>query len=263
MLSGFREPRRTSTLRSAPRDISRTASRTASEAKSRLSTASDEFSRSAEETTDRTRRGVRQFGERIRQGTSDLADSTADYGAGARRAAHDLRDSISGAARSGYDRMADSASEAYESATERAHEVMDSISQTASEMRDNVANAGNSFARVLREQPLVLAGLGLAIGGLLGAFLPTTELEDKVMGSASDQVKDKVREAANETLDKGKAVADRAWQEAREEAADQGLLPLNQDGSDIAGTSKPEKNEPEASLVPQDQERGEQVRGGA
>jgi hypothetical protein len=137
----------------------------------------------------------------------------------------------------------------------------ESISQTTSEMRSTAASAGKQITRVLREQPLVLAGLGLAIGGLLGAILPTTEIEDKVMGDASDKMKDKIRDTASEAVDKGNAVVKEAWKEARQEASNQGLLPLNQATSENANKSNL-KGDPEASLVPQGQEGGEQGPGG-
>jgi hypothetical protein len=252
MLSGFREPRHqgSSKLRSAPRDVSRKASRSAS----------DDFSQAAAEAGNRTRRAARQFGDEVKQGASDLADNAADYGDDAQRAARDFRDSISDATKSGYEKaaagyhsMAEGLSETYDSAADQAHEMANSIGQTASDMRDSVSSAGNGVARILREQPLVLAGLGLAIGGLLGAYLPTTELEEKVMGKASDKLKGKIRDTASETLAKGKAVADRALQEAREEALDQGILPSKNAG----------KDQPEASLVPEGQGSKEQVPGGA
>lgn len=269
VLSGLREPRQhRSSVRSAARDRSNAPSGAVSRAKSRLSAASDDVSRSAMEVGDQTRRTAGEFGERIKQEASGLSESAGAYADDVRHTARDLRDSVSGAAKSGYqkaeagyDRMAESVSDAYDSATEQAHEAMETINRAAPKVRDSVAGVGNGLVQVLREQPLVLAGFGLAIGGLLGAFLPTTELEDRVMGDASDKLKDKIRDKAGETLDKGQAVADRAWQEAREEAEDQGLLPLNRAASENGGKSKL-KNEPEASLVPQ-AEGGEQVPGGA
>ena len=69
----------------------------------------------------------------------------------------------------------------------------------------------------LQEQPLVLAGLGLAIGGLLGASLPSSEAEDRLMGEASDAAKSEARSFAQEQVDKGRHVAEQAWSAAKPE----------------------------------------------
>ena len=55
-----------------------------------------------------------------------------------------------------------------------------------------------------REQPMLVAGLGIAFGAALGAMLPTTRPERRIMGEASRDMRDElgseVREVANDTL---------------------------------------------------------------
>ena len=228
MLSGFRE-RRGSKLRPVSGGKTRTVS--------------DEVSRNAAQTTDKLRETAGQLGEHVENYTED-----------ARRAAHDLRESVSGATKSGYekaaagyDRMTDTLSDGYSAAAEQAKDTTDSLGRKASQIGASVASAGSGLKGILLEQPLVLAGFGLAIGALLGAYLPTTELENKVMGGASDKLKEKVRDTATDALDKGKAVGERVWQEARESAAEENLLPL-----DEGMRTEKQKPEDEASLVPQE-----------
>jgi hypothetical protein len=230
MLSGFRERRGSK-------------SKPVSGVKSGTRTVSDEVSRNAAQTTDKLREAAGQFGEQA-----------GAYGEDARRASHDLRDSVSGAAKSGYekaaagyDHMSDYISDGFNSATEQAKDTADSLSRKASQIGASVASAGSGLKGILLEQPLVLAGFGLAIGALLGAYLPTTELENKVMGGASDKLKEKVRDTATDALDKGKAVGERVWQEAREAASEENLLPL-----DEGMRTEKQKPEDEASLVPQE-----------
>ena len=49
--------------------------------------------------------------------------------------------------------------------------------------------AGDRIATLMHEQPIVLGAFGLALGAVIGAALPRTDAEDRVMGATSDQVK--------------------------------------------------------------------------
>jgi Protein of unknown function (DUF3618) len=51
--------------------------------------------------------------------------------------------------------------------------------ERASEVYHDVAAAGGSFLTFCRDHPLVLAGVGIALGGLLGAALPSRQSEDR------------------------------------------------------------------------------------
>ena len=47
---------------------------------------------------------------------------------------------------------------------------------------------------------MLVAGLGIAIGAALGAMVPASRVEKEVMGDASPDVQDRVREAASKSL---------------------------------------------------------------
>jgi hypothetical protein len=87
------------------------------------------------------------------------------------------------------------------------------------------AASGRDFMDFCRDQPLVLAGIGLAVGAAIGAMLPRTEAEDQFMGDASDELKEQTKEFAGEQLQKAKNVGERAYDSAQEEAERQGLSP--------------------------------------
>src|SRR5438874_2468841 len=71
-------------------------------------------------------------------------------------------------------------------------------------------DASRTFIEFAMEQPLVLAGIGLAIGAAIGAALPSTATEDRLMGEASDDVKEGVADLAAEQYQKVQAVAEKA-----------------------------------------------------
>jgi hypothetical protein len=106
-------------------------------------------------------------------------------------------------------------------------------------MRGKVAASGRSIMDFVYEQPLVVVGLGLAIGAAIGAASPSTEAEDELMGETSDAVKKETAELAKEQLEKGQGVAERVLQSASEEAEKQGLVSSSTEGDD-AFTSRPD-----------------------
>jgi hypothetical protein len=72
-----------------------------------------------------------------------------------------------------------------------------------------------------KDQPLVLAGLGLAIGAALGAAIPETEAEDRLMGEAADQVKEKAQTLASDQLQVAKQVGQHLVDETAKIAKEQ------------------------------------------
>ena len=101
-----------------------------------------------------------------------------------------------------------------------------------------------------RDQPLVVAGLGLAVGAAVGAMLPRTRAEDQFMGDLSDQLKEQTKEFAGEQLDKAKTVGERAYDAAQHEAERQGLsveAAANEAASRIEDTSIASSNEEDAA----------------
>ena len=89
------------------------------------------------------------------------------------------------------------------------------VSDTASQMADTAQGARASlqqqkdramqgYNHLLRDNPLALGAIGIAVGALLGAALPTTEPENRLMGEASDDLADKARQAVQSGADKAR-----------------------------------------------------------
>jgi hypothetical protein len=171
-------------------------------------------------------RRAREWAQQTRDTAAQLNQGAADVGASlqesASAAGNAVRDSASAAydtASSTYAAAADTASSAYAAAAECSRQGADAIARGASRISDRVATSGQGILTLLQEQPLVLAGLGLAIGSLLGAALPMTDAEDELMGEASDAAKSEAKARAAEQVEKGKAVAAEAWHAAKPEVA--------------------------------------------
>jgi len=195
----------------------------------------------AEQWAARARRMIDDASQRTGETAEQWAERTRSAAAGLMARARALRgrmreaaDSASEAAYSAYDSAADMASGAYDVTAGGARRAAGAIGRSASAVGSGAASGAGSVAQFLKEQPLVLAGIGIAVGAAIGAVLPETEAENHFMGETSDAVKQRAAEMADEKWREGKEavqhVADAALQQAKHEAAEQGLMPAGEEG---------------------------------
>ncbi|MBF8780496.1 DUF3618 domain-containing protein [Pseudomonas fulva] len=124
------------------------------------------------------------------------------------QASDKLHDASSSVKAKAYD-LRDKASDMTQGTRDSASSTADSLRRTAHDTRDQVRYQADmvkgQFDTLLREQPLVLAAIGIALGAAIGAALPSTRKEDQLLGSASDRLTETV-----------KAKGERAYVEAKE-----------------------------------------------
>jgi ElaB/YqjD/DUF883 family membrane-anchored ribosome-binding protein len=140
---------------------------------------------------DATRR-ARTAVRKIAQGDfSPVTDSATGMVSGVRDQVSDLGSKASEAARSYTDSLSGMADDAQRAVRE--------TSQQFAETARSSAQSGVSF--VLEDQPLLLAAIGLAAGATLGAILPSTPQENRLMGETRDKVAELASEAAKQKID--------------------------------------------------------------
>jgi hypothetical protein len=216
----------------------------------RVRHATDSASDTASKGADQARSAAADLGQRGKATASKLQDTAretagavTDTASSAYAAASELAGEATsraqGAAQSATDSVAETASTTYGAAADQARRAGDKLQKSASDMRGKVAASGRSVMDFVYEQPLVVVGLGLAIGAAIGAASPSTEAEDELMGQTSDAIKKETAELAKEQLEKGQAVAERVAQSASEEAEKQGLVSSSTEEDD-AFTSRPD-----------------------
>lgn len=93
-----------------------------------------------------------------------------------------------------------------------ARDKMDYLAERARYGKDRVESG---FETTLRDNPLALGVIAIAIGAAVGMALPRTRKEDELMGSARDQMLNKASTAARDALDKVKDVAEAKTDEAK------------------------------------------------
>jgi ElaB/YqjD/DUF883 family membrane-anchored ribosome-binding protein len=121
---------------------------------------------------------------------------------------------------------AEAVSERYEQLAQNTGEVVSQVKQTAASLSRNVAEttqrASRGFVDACRDQPLILAGLGLAIGAAIGAAIPRTASEDHLMGSTSDDMKQSAAAFAGEKMEEAKEAVQQTVGEMEKAAAESG-----------------------------------------
>jgi hypothetical protein len=107
--------------------------------------------------------------------------------------------------------------------------------KTARDLRDKASaasdSAGKTVFQTIEQNPLLVAGVGLLLGGLIASALPRSDLEDNFVGEASEAAKNRAREAASRSFDAAKGAAGEIFENAARQAGAESLTP---DGIDTA-----------------------------
>jgi hypothetical protein len=161
-----------------------------------------------------------QVGGAVRD-TASAVGSTASHVANAAaetasQLAGGVRDASSRAAGQAVDAAASAYGTTVGAASRAAETISDATTHVARSMQETGAKWGSTvqqnIADTFERQPLLLGAIGLAIGAGIAASIPTTEAEKRVMGEASDFVREtvtdkaaQVKEMANVALHEAKA----------------------------------------------------------
>jgi hypothetical protein len=131
-------------------------------------------------------------------------------------------------------RVADAASSYAASATGYAEQARRSISEGSERLATQAQTAFQTTAEHMRDQPLLVAALGLAAGAAVAAFFPATELERRTLGEAREAITDAASRAGENLL----GAAGQAGERLRSEVAERGLHPegLKELARDVAET---------------------------
>lgn len=159
-------------------------------------------------------------GHGARETLSDAADSAIQMGSDLGTKASDAAQSVKDTMHSAVSSVSEAASTLKDKASSAYGSVADTANRTKWAVKDAAYNAKESATALeqraiaasrdvfdfCKDQPLVLAGLGLAIGAALGAAIPETAAEDRLMGEAADQVKEQAQAIASDQLQHAKQV---------------------------------------------------------
>jgi hypothetical protein len=153
-------------------------------------------------------------GQAVTQTASDAASDLADE---AGRRAHDLKQSFDETVAAARDYGADKVAGLTEAVAARTGDLKD--------------EAGRTFLETVEQNPLVVGGIGLLIGGLIASALPRSDLEDTFAGEVGGEIKSRVRDAASKGADAARDVASGVYDDVARRAEEQGLTPDHLDAA--------------------------------
>jgi ElaB/YqjD/DUF883 family membrane-anchored ribosome-binding protein len=97
-----------------------------------------------------------------------------------------------------------------------ASRVSDTSRRAAERAREQSRRAGQGLQTMLEEQPLVVGALGVALGAIIGAVVPESEREDRMLGQARDRVLDRAKDLGTRGYEQVRSKAQQAASGARE-----------------------------------------------
>jgi hypothetical protein len=175
---------------------------------------------------ERTGNALGEARDRVAEAAYRASEAAGSIGATARDAALETASQWREAAGS-------AASSSYEQARFRAGGVASTVyggvaqsaGRTGEGMKAFAAGAATTSRDMFDfccDQPLVLAGLGVALGAAVGAAFPSTETEGQLMGEASDELKERTRAFAQEQYEKSRSTAEAVLDEVHQKVKESG-----------------------------------------
>jgi hypothetical protein len=164
----------------------------------------------AEGWVDDARDAANDADETVRETASDLSDRLGTAYDETIGRARDAAGACVDDARSAASEAGDSLREGARNVGERAADMYDQTVGGVRQVAGKAAEYGRAARHAIepngtlmnfgREQPMLVAGLGIAIGAAIGAMLPASRVETRIMGDASQKVRQRVTDVASETL---------------------------------------------------------------
>src|SRR5690348_5399291 len=124
----------------------------------------------------------------------------------------DIRERASGT----YEDIRHRASGTYDTSAASTRRAAPSLREAMTERRQTVDDLSRNFTTLCKEQPILMASAGVALGATLGALLPASDAENRAMGEVSDDVKLRARRLSERVKEGAQAV----YSEAKDAAGD-------------------------------------------
>lgn len=221
------------TVAQRTREISDRAADAVSTAKS---VASEKVTRLTDAVTGVARYTSDEAAANLAAGSEQLQQKTMSFGAAATDASASIREQVgqtgSAAATNVRDMASDAAlagRKAVETSRNMGLQAARTVQETASNLTERASNlgqrAGKTFSETVEQNPLLVAGVGLFIGGLIASAIPRSGIEDSLMGEAKNSVKRQADRAAAGAVRTAKEAAGEGYDEAVRQAQAEGLTP--------------------------------------
>jgi hypothetical protein len=180
------------------------------------------------------RSSASEYASDLKNRVSDAASSYANSAADVKNRVADAASSYAASATDIKNRVADAASSYAASAADYADHAKRTISESSEYLASQAQSAFQMTADQMRDQPLLVAAVGLAAGAAVAALFPATELERRTFGEAREAIADAATKAGENLV----GAAGQATERLKSGAAERGINPegLKELARDVAET---------------------------
>ena len=163
----------------------------------------------------------------IASSSEKIVGSAALAGAGLSDRANTLRKDGLRIAGSAASTVQDTASGAMSNARNLASSVADAGADAArtlgAKASDATGRAGKTVFQTIEQNPLLVAGFGLLVGGLIASALPRSDFEDELVGDTSSAAKRQVQASASKAIETAKTAVGEIYDETSRKTESEGL----------------------------------------
>jgi hypothetical protein len=155
----------------------------------------------AEEALDQAMGQTRSFADGVKDDVSSAQNRAAETFEGVRDRAADLVSDVGNRAAETRRMMTDHLKGGVDAARDTVAQLRDAASPTIDGVRNYAAAAPEKARGVIGDNAVLIGGLGVAIGAVIAAAIPRTEVEAKAMGGVSKSVKRVAQDATRAGFD--------------------------------------------------------------
>ena len=163
---------------------------------------------------------ARQTGEQAMEGIAGVARTAVSAASSGVETIKRTIGSTSGAVG---DAVADASATALSALSSGYRTGVDATSRGGEMLIESGRRAQSSLVEAIERHPFVVGGIGLALGALIAASLPTTRVEDRFLGRSSDDLKNRATDYASQGLENAQNAAREVYNEVTRKAEEEGL----------------------------------------
>jgi hypothetical protein len=209
------------------RDFGNQVGDTVSAAKTYASERIDQASAAVAGGTDQVSRSAGSAAATTASASRTIQEKAGSFGASVSDRATDVKDNGISMATSAVEALQDIASGAASAGRRTIGTVADAGLDTAKaagkRASDFTERAGRTIFETIEQNPLLVAGVGLVVGGLIASALPRSDLEDDLVGNASSTVKRRAQTAASQGFDAARTAVEEVYDQTARQAEAEGL----------------------------------------
>jgi hypothetical protein len=163
----------------------------------------------------------------LAEGAGELRRNVADFVSSASDGMDDLKQKASEAVGATAETLRNGAATTSSIVQNAAESASEFGTETALKIRDRAVEtsqtATTTVTATFQRNPLLVGGIGLAIGMLIASLLPRSDIEKGIMGGASADVQKRADELASKELEAAKGIASSVLGDVSDQADQEGL----------------------------------------